>query len=252
MICRKCGKYLEESARFCDYCGTPQPINPYETSPYAPLPKQAHAMTNNPTYTEYDSYVQPTYQNMNIPYQEPISYSSNTYTNQGYPPLMQESYSQQSPKKPVYRKYQPPPSTPMPFQKLRIVINIIAFILCLPILFTQFNPMFLLSIHFPLSNSGTCGFILSLIWIFSGIISLAGTKSYGMTLFSGIAYLFAGIIVLPYVERYQELMIWGSLSLVFGVFFIICCFVYQTNKGKQRRIWNRQRIQSMNRNQGQG
>jgi len=69
--------------------------------------------------------------------------------------------------------------------------------------------------------SDSAGIILAFFMLVAGIIAIAGRKSKAPSIVSGAFYILGGILALPNTGSFADLKIWGSLSLIFGIFFIL-------------------------------
>lgn len=79
---------------------------------------------------------------------------------------------------------------------------------------------------------GSAGIILAVFILVAGIVAIAARKSFGGTITSAVFYLVGGIIAVPMAGSYADLKIWGTLSIIFAVLFIIIAILQKKNNKK--------------------
>lgn len=106
----------------------------------------------------------------------------------------------------------------------RLVISIMALVLSMVVLFQACAA----GTYNVLSESddlgGTAGFIVALLVIAAGVVGIATRRSEGNKgmLVTAVLFLFAALIGFMNSAVFQDLMVWGILFTLFGLFFILC------------------------------
>lgn len=70
-------------------------------------------------------------------------------------------------------------------------------------------------------TSGGVGMAVALLMLVAGIVAIAARNSRGGSLFCIIAYGLAGVLGLIAHGIFQDLIVWGSLCLIFALIFLI-------------------------------
>lgn len=73
-------------------------------------------------------------------------------------------------------------------------------------------------------SSGVAGIFLALFMLIAGIVGVATRKENKGGYFAGAFYFIAAIIGFSSLGTFSDLVIWSSLSLIFGVIFMIPIF----------------------------
>jgi hypothetical protein len=66
--------------------------------------------------------------------------------------------------------------------------------------------------------------------LIGGIIAVAARKSKGGAIAAGIIYAISGIIGVTSTGIFKDLLVWGIISLIFAVVFIISIFTQDYSK----------------------
>jgi hypothetical protein len=69
-------------------------------------------------------------------------------------------------------------------------------------------------------SSGTAGVILAIFMLVAGIVGVVTRKEAKGGKFAGVLYLLAAIIGFASLGTFTDLVVWSSLSLIFGIIFI--------------------------------
>lgn len=72
--------------------------------------------------------------------------------------------------------------------------------------------------------SGTAGFIVAVMLLAGGIVSIAGRNSKGGAIACAILYILGALIGFANAGSYSDLYIWAGLCAVLAVFFLISIF----------------------------
>lgn len=103
----------------------------------------------------------------------------------------------------------------------KVIIGIISMVLFLIITFQSCAAGIGNAISENGESSGSVGFIVALFMLVAGIIGVAGKNSKGACVTAGIFYALAAIFGFNGAGSFSDLKIWGALSLVFAVVFIV-------------------------------
>jgi len=80
--------------------------------------------------------------------------------------------------------------------------------------------------------SGGIGIFTAILILIAGIVAIAARNSRGGSIFCTVFYALAGIIGLTSHGIYEDLMIWGSICLIFAAVFLISAITF---KGRKRK-----------------
>lgn len=110
-----------------------------------------------------------------------------------------------------------------PFSVARLVIGILSIVLSLLILFQSCAAGIVNTLADTGDVGGSAGFMVAVIFIVSGIIGIVTRNSQKKTgpIVCFVLYLLAGLLAVSNSAVYADLQIWGILSIVFGVIFLI-------------------------------
>lgn len=108
---------------------------------------------------------------------------------------------------------------------MRMVIGIISIVLFALIVFQSCAAGLVDAIEDEGGTSGSSGLIVAIIMLISGVVSIAARKSNGGAITAAIFYAIAGIIGVTSSGAFKDLLVWGIVSLVFAVLFIISVIV---------------------------
>lgn len=107
----------------------------------------------------------------------------------------------------------------------RLVIGIILLVLSLVILFQSCAAGVVNTLEENTTDAGgTAGFILAVFMIASGILSICTRNSSSKVgpIITAVLLLVGAIIALSNAAVYQDLIIWGVISIVLAIVYIIC------------------------------
>lgn len=76
-------------------------------------------------------------------------------------------------------------------------------------------------------NSGAAGIFVAILMLIAGIVAIAARQSKGGGIVCLIFYAIAGITGLTAHGIYEDLIIWGTLCLIFAVIFLIATIIYK-------------------------
>lgn len=103
----------------------------------------------------------------------------------------------------------------------KLVIGIISIVLTMVILFQSCAATVGDALANEGGTSGGAGMAVALLMLVAGIVAIAARNSRGGTIFCIIAYTLAGVLGLTVHGIFQDLIVWGSLCLVFTGIFLI-------------------------------
>jgi len=107
----------------------------------------------------------------------------------------------------------------------RLVIGIILLVLSLFILFQSCAAGVVNTLEENTSDAGgTAGFILAVFMIASGILSICTRNSGSKVgpIVTAVLLLVGAIVALSNAAVYEDLIIWGVLSIVLAIVYVIC------------------------------
>lgn len=81
--------------------------------------------------------------------------------------------------------------------------------------------------------SGTTGLITAILMLIAGITGIVGRKSKGAAITALIIYVIAGIIACTDGGSYSDLKIYGSISFIFAILFLISVIVDSKKRSKE-------------------
>ena len=81
-------------------------------------------------------------------------------------------------------------------------------------------------------TSGGTGIFTAILILIAGIVAIAARNSKGGSIFCAVLYALAGIIGLTSHGIYEDLMVWGSICLIFAVVFLISAITFKGRKQK--------------------
>lgn len=104
----------------------------------------------------------------------------------------------------------------------KLIIGIIAIVLSV-VLFFQSALVGLGDAIFLEEGEGSGGFgiVMSILLLIGGIVSISARKSKGGAVFCLVDYALVGFIGLSFSGNFADLAIWGTISLIFGVVFLL-------------------------------
>lgn len=113
----------------------------------------------------------------------------------------------------------------------KLVIGIISIVLSLVILFQSCAANVGSALGNGKDTSGSVGTLVAILLIVAGIIGIAARKSKGGAIAATIVYAIAGISAIgASTGIYKDLVVWGVLSLIFAVVFLISVFKQDYSK----------------------
>jgi len=109
----------------------------------------------------------------------------------------------------------------------KLIIGIISIVLTVIIIFQSCAA----SIGDALANeggsSGFVGIMVAVLMLVAGIVAIAARNSKGGGIFCLILYAAAGIVGLAAHGIYTDLVVWGTLCLIFAVIFLVATITYK-------------------------
>lgn len=79
-------------------------------------------------------------------------------------------------------------------------------------------------------SSGAVGSIVAVMMLIAGIVAIAARNSRGGGIFCMILYAIAGIAGVCSKGIFGDLVVWGSLCLIFAVFFLVATILSGKNR----------------------
>ena len=118
-----------------------------------------------------------------------------------------------------------------PFSAGRLSIGIISIILFLLVSFQSCAAGLSNSLEANGSTSGSSGIVVAFCMLISGIVGICTRNSKGKAgaIITAIFYLIGALTGLTSDGTFGDLPIWGGLSFIFAVFFIICAVKTKKN-----------------------
>ena len=107
----------------------------------------------------------------------------------------------------------------------RLVIGIILLVLSLVILFQSCAAGVVNTLEENTSDAGgTAGFILAILMIAAGIVSICtrNSSSKAGPIVTAVMLLIGAILALCNAAVYQDLIVWGIISIVLAIVYVIC------------------------------
>lgn len=110
------------------------------------------------------------------------------------------------------------------FSTGRLTIGIISIVLSLLVSFQSCAAGISNSLESNGSSSGSIGILVALCMLIAGIIGICTRNSKGKagTVITSIFYIIGALSSLASDGTFGDLIIWGILCLIFGIFFIVC------------------------------
>lgn len=103
----------------------------------------------------------------------------------------------------------------------KLVIGILSIVLTMVVLFQSCAATVWDALANEGGTSGGVGMAVALLMLVAGIVAIAARNSRGGGLFCIIAYALAGVLGLTAHGIFQDLIVWGSLCLIFALIFLI-------------------------------
>jgi len=105
----------------------------------------------------------------------------------------------------------------------RLIIGIISIVLFILILFQSCAAGMSNALQDNNATSGTSGFVLAIMMLIAGIVGIATRNSTSniTTMVPGGFYWFGSLLTIGTGATYGDLPIWGGLSFIFGLVFIV-------------------------------
>ena len=107
---------------------------------------------------------------------------------------------------------------------VKLVIGILSCVLVLIVMLQSCAAGVVTSIEQSNDLSGAVGVVFAIALLAAGITAIAGRNSKGGTLGAGILYAIGAIIGMTSSGIYADLQIWGGLSAIFAIVFLISLF----------------------------
>jgi hypothetical protein len=109
----------------------------------------------------------------------------------------------------------------------KLIIGIISIVLTLLIVFQSLAATVGDAIAGQGGTSGGAGIAVAALMLIAGITAIAARNSRGGGIFCLIAYAIAGILGVTAKGVYGDLVVWGALSLIFAVFFLLSTITFR-------------------------
>lgn len=103
----------------------------------------------------------------------------------------------------------------------KIIVSIASILLFVLVMFQSCTAGMYNALEKNGETSGTAGMVVAFLMLISGIAGLCTKDSKGGTLTVSIFYFLAGLIGISSAGAYKDLILWGSLCLIFGVIYFI-------------------------------
>lgn len=113
------------------------------------------------------------------------------------------------------------PQQTIPFYTGKLVIGILSLVATVFILFQSCAAGLYNTMEGTGDLGGTAGFLVVILWLVAGILGIAGRKSRGATMTAGGFYVVASLFAFGNAEVFQDLLVYGAISLIFAVVFIV-------------------------------
>lgn len=110
---------------------------------------------------------------------------------------------------------------------MKLIIGIISIVLTFLILFQSCAATIGDALADEGGTSGGIGVFVAILMLIAGIISIAARKSKGAGIVCLILYGIAGILGIFAHGLYKDLIIWGVVSLIFAVIFLIAIITFK-------------------------
>jgi uncharacterized membrane protein len=112
----------------------------------------------------------------------------------------------------------------------KLIIGIISIILTFVIFFQSCAAGIGEALEGQDGTSGGSGIIVAIFMLISGIIAIAARNSRGAGIVCLIFYTIAGIVGVTMHGIYQDLVIWGIVSFIFAVIFLIATITFKKDR----------------------
>ncbi len=103
----------------------------------------------------------------------------------------------------------------------KLIIGIVSMVLTIVIFMQSCVVSFGDAVTGSESTSGGAGVLVALFMLISGIVAVATRSSRGGGIFCTILYALAGLVGIANSATYPDLQVWGVLSLVFALLFLV-------------------------------
>lgn len=112
-------------------------------------------------------------------------------------------------------------------QTAKLIIGIISIVLTFVVVFQSCAASVVDTIEDKGGTSGGAGMLVAFLILIAGITAVAARKSKGAGIFCMALYALAGIIGVTSSGVYADLVVWGVLSLIFAVVFLISTLTFK-------------------------
>jgi hypothetical protein len=113
----------------------------------------------------------------------------------------------------------------------KLVIGIVSIVLSLVMLFQSCAANVGSALNGGTDTSGSVGTLVAILMIVAGIVGIAARSSKGGAIAATIIYAIAGLSAIgASTGMYKDLLVWGILSLIFAVVFLISIFKQDYSK----------------------
>lgn len=113
----------------------------------------------------------------------------------------------------------------------RLTIGIISMVLFIFITFQSCAAGLVNAVEANGSTSGSAGLLTGIMFLIAGIVGVCTKNTKGMVgpIITAVLYFIGAIATIGTGGTYGDLPIWGGLSAVFGIFFVVCAIKSRKN-----------------------
>lgn len=110
-----------------------------------------------------------------------------------------------------------------PLSVCRLVIGILSIVFSLFIIFQSMAAGIVNTLENTGDVGGSAGVLVALLFITSGIVGIAtrNSRKKAGPIICFVLYVFSGLLGFSNSAVYSDLMIWGTLAVIFGIIFLI-------------------------------
>lgn len=118
---------------------------------------------------------------------------------------------------------------------MKLIIGIISIVLTLIIFFQSCAATIGEAMMNADGTSGGAGILVAVFMLIAGIIAIAARKSKGAGIVCLVLYAAAGILGITAHGIFRDLIIWGVISLIFAVVFLISTIMFKSQNAPEVR-----------------
>lgn len=112
----------------------------------------------------------------------------------------------------------------------KLIVGIVSIVLSILVLFQSCAAGVGDALAAQGGTSGGSGMIVAVILLVAGIVAIATRNSRGGAFFCAAAYAVGGVVALTANGVFQDLLVWGVISLVFALIFLYSALTMKPNK----------------------